>query len=108
MLGHGATGVSAKIAAGLTTAVARRRRFGERGSARGTSLARGDGWSVDDVICTSGPEDRPFEERHSRVSIAVVAAGTFQYRSTNGRATLTPGSILLGSAGQCFECGHDH
>jgi AraC-like DNA-binding protein len=60
------------------------------------------------MICTSGPHDRPFEEQHSRVSIAVVAAGTFQYRSTTGRALMTPGSLLLGNAGQCFECGHEH
>lgn len=100
--------VFANIAGALGDALARRSRYGERGSAAGRSLARGDGWSVDDVICTSGPTDRPFEERHTRVSIAVVAAGSFQYRATTGRALLTPGSILLGNAGECFECGHDH
>jgi AraC family transcriptional regulator len=63
---------------------------------------------VADVVCTAGPWDRPFEERHSQFSIAVVAAGSFQYRSTKGRALMTPGSILLGEAGQCFECGHEH
>ncbi len=71
-------------------------------------LAQGDGWSVADVVCTAGPQDRPFEERHSHYCLAVVVAGTFQYRSTNGRALLTPGSILLGNAGQGFECGHEH
>ena len=88
--------------------MARRSRYGEPGSAAGRSLARGDGWSVDDVICTSGPADRPFEERHSRVSMAIVVAGTFQYRSTTGRVLLSPGSVLLGNAGDCFECGHEH
>jgi AraC-like DNA-binding protein len=63
---------------------------------------------VDDVLCTSGPDDRPFEERHSRVGIAVVAVGSFAYRSASGRALLTPGSLLLGNAGQPFECGHEH
>lgn len=97
-----------KIAADLERALLRRDRYGERGGAASRVLASGDGWSVHDVICTSGPMDRVFEERHSRVSLAVVAAGTFQYRSTTGRALMTPGSILLGNAGHCFECGHEH
>jgi AraC family transcriptional regulator len=72
-------------------------------------LSEGDGWCVADVVCTAGPHDRPFEERHSWFSIALVAAGSFQYRSTSGgRELMTPGSILLGNAGQCFECGHEH
>ena len=108
IIGRPERGVFAKIAGDVESALVRRRRSGERGSAAGQSLARGDGWSVDDVICTSGPSDRSFEERHTRVSIAIVAAGTFQYRSPTGRALMTPGSILLGSAGQCFECGHEH
>jgi AraC family transcriptional regulator len=74
----------------------------------GRSLARGDGWAVSHVICTLGPRDRPFEERHTNISIAIVAAGTFQYRSAAGRELMTPGSLLLGNAGQTFECGHEH
>jgi AraC family transcriptional regulator len=72
------------------------------------TLAAGDGWSVADVVCTSGPRDRPFEERHEAVSIAAVTEGTFQYRTAGGRAVLAPGGILLGNAGACFECGHEH
>jgi AraC family transcriptional regulator len=72
------------------------------------ALGHGDGWSVSEVVCTLGPHDRPFEERHSSVSIAIVAAGTFQYRSHAGRDLMTPGSLMLGSAGHCFECGHEH
>lgn len=60
------------------------------------------------MVCTSGPGDRPFEERHGAASIAVVAAGTFQYRSAAGRELLTPGSLLLGNPGQMFECSHEH
>lgn len=86
----------------------RRIALGEPGRAAGTTLARGEAWSVDDVVCTLGPEDRPFEERHSGVSIGVVVAGTFQYRSASGHEMLTPGSLLLGNEGQCFECGHEH
>src|SRR2546429_8718771 len=54
-----------------------------------------------------------FEEQHPSFTIAVVVAGTFQYRaSLNGpglaEELMTPGSLLLGNAGQCFECGHEH
>lgn len=43
-----------------------------------------------------------------RVSIAAVVAGSFDYRGDAGRALLYPGSLLLGNAGTCFECGHKH
>lgn len=71
-------------------------------------LAQGAGWQVADVVCTCGPQDRSFEEQHSQVCIALVATGTFQYRSTTGRELMMPGSLLLGDAGQNFECGHEH
>src|SRR5262245_6582521 len=71
-------------------------------------LASGRGWSVRDVVCTAGPGDRAFEERHQSVCIAAVTRGTFQYRTRHGRATLAPGALLLGNAGACFECGHEH
>lgn len=100
--------VLGNIAADLERALMHRRRYGAPGGATGKLLASGDGWSVHDVICTSGPADSPFEERHSRVSLAIVVAGTFQYRSGTGRALMTPGSVLLGNAGHCFECGHEH
>jgi AraC-like DNA-binding protein len=59
-------------------------------------------------VCTSGPGDRTFEEQHRNVSIAVVVAGSFQYRSSVGVALLAPGSVMLGNAGHVFECGHAH
>jgi AraC family transcriptional regulator len=71
-------------------------------------LASGPGWRVADVICTAGPADRPFEERHEHASIALVTRGSFQYRTSQGSAVLAPGSLLLGNAGACFECGHEH
>lgn len=76
-------------------------------------VAQGEGWRVVDVICTSGPHDRPFEECHEQVSIAIVLAGSFQYRRAtlhSGRIgeLMTPGSLLLGNAGDFFECGHEH
>ena len=71
-------------------------------------LVSGPGWTVSDVICTAGPHDRPYEERHETVSIAAVTEGTFQYRTARGRAVLAPGGLLLGNAGASFECGHEH
>ena len=71
-------------------------------------VARGEGWSVSDVVCGAGPHDRPFEERHSAVCVAIVREGSFQYRSESGRELMTPGTILLGNPGQHFECGHEH
>jgi AraC family transcriptional regulator len=71
-------------------------------------LARGDNWTVSDVICTAGPNDRTFEEQHSQVCIAVVVAGSFQYQSSSGRELMTPGSLLLGNVGQYFQCSHEH
>lgn len=71
-------------------------------------LAFGPGWRISDIVCDSGPQDRPFEERHDAMSIALVSAGTFQYRTRHGAALLAPGAILLGNHGHCFECGHEH
>jgi len=98
----------AKIAAELQSALAHRKEHGTPGRAAARMIARGDGWTVADVVCTSGPQDRPFEERHTRYSIAIVVAGSFQYRSPLGSGLMTPGSLMLGNAGQCFECGHEH
>src|SRR5881392_2976000 len=100
--------VLGKIAADLDQALARREASGAPGRTTGRLVAGGNGWSVEDVLCTCGPGDRPFEERHTAMSIGVVVRGTFQYRSPLGRDLMTPGSFLLGNAGQCFECGHEH
>jgi len=143
----------AKIAVELYQALARRAATGAAACHPTCRvLARGNGWVVEDLICASGPQDPIFEERHGNVSIAMVLAGTFQYRgsacqsfanggSANGdsakrgsarRASakrgsvkrgsvksssangairnelMTPGSLLLGNAGQNFEVGHEH
>jgi AraC family transcriptional regulator len=71
-------------------------------------LASGRGWTAHDTVCCAGPHDRPFEERHDLVCIAAVTEGTFEYRTAHGKATLVPGSLLLGNAGSCFECSHEH
>jgi AraC family transcriptional regulator len=71
-------------------------------------LASGPGWRVQDVVCTSGPDDPPFEERHDGACIAAVTGGTFRYRSSSGSAVLAPGALLLGNHCHCFECSHEH
>lgn len=98
----------AKIAVELDRALSHRREHGKPGETTPRILARGDGWTVADVVCTAGPQDRPFEEQHDRYVIAVVLAGTFQHRSPLGRGLLTPGSLMLGNPGHSFQCGHEH
>jgi len=113
----------AKIAVELEQALARRAATGAAAChPTCRMLARGDGWMVADLICASGPQDPIFEERHGDVTIAMVLAGTFQYRgssyhgsaiggSANGtirNELMTPGSLLLGNAGHNFEVGHEH
>jgi AraC family transcriptional regulator len=71
-------------------------------------LASGAGWRVSDVVCTAGPADRAFEEQHGSMCIALVTGGTFEYRAAQGAALMSPGSLLLGNVGTCFECGHTH
>lgn len=73
-----------------------------------TVHAAGSDWSVAEYVCTAGPGERPFEERHSTFSVAVVTDGTFRYRASQGTALLYPGAMLLGNHGTCYECGHDH
>lgn len=86
---------------------------GEPGGIVSRVLDQGEGWRVADVVCTHGPHDRRFEEQHAFFTIALILAGTFQYRGSLDQSgmveeLMTPGSLLLGNAGQCFECGHEH
>ena len=103
----------AKIAVELERALARRAATGEPGGMAWRVLGQGDEWHVADVVCTRGPQDRRFEEQHPFFTIAVVVAGTFQYRGPRNHSgipqeLMTPGCLLLGDAGQWFECGHEH
>src|SRR4029078_1225551 len=108
MLMHARADVLAKMQAGTAAAVRDRKRRGAPGAAVATSLARGTGWSVSDVLCTCGPADRVFEEAHTQPSVSVVLSGTFQYRVRNGRELSAGGSLLLGSPGDSYECDHEH
>jgi AraC family transcriptional regulator len=92
----------------LAKALADRALTGRPGDAVAHPITSGHGWRVKDVVCTSGPEDSPIEERNDYVSIAVVVAGSFKYRSARGSVVLSPGSLLLGGADESFECSHEH
>jgi AraC family transcriptional regulator len=92
----------------LTTALMRKERDGARGVNFSSLVAEGAGWRVLDIVCTAGPRDRPFEERHAWTSISMVMAGTFAYRSDRGSSLMSPGALLLGSIGRSFECSHSH
>jgi AraC family transcriptional regulator len=97
-----------KIADLKSHACRERERLGAVPGLSARLLAAGDGWTVEDVLCTHRPSDASFEERHDRYRIALVGAGTFNCRGARGRAFLTPGSLLLGNASENFECGHEH
>lgn len=70
------------------------------------TVATGRGFRASEVVCTAGPYDRPFEEEHSLTSVSVVLDGVFSYRSPLGRATMTPGSLLLSNRGSTYRCSH--
>jgi AraC family transcriptional regulator len=72
------------------------------------SIAAGRGWSVSEFVCDAGPDDRPFEERHDRTTIAAVLSGAFKYRTRAGEHLVHPGAFVLGAAGCYYECGHEH
>jgi AraC-like DNA-binding protein len=93
----------ANIAAELDETVAKQAAHGTPGQITTRQLARGHDWMVYDVLCTFGPQDRPFEEKAPCVFITLVVAGSFYCRSAAGCSLLTPGSLMLGHANQCFE-----
>jgi AraC family transcriptional regulator len=92
----------------LGKALADRALTGRAGDAVAFPISSGQGWRVKDVVCTAGPDESPFEEKNDYVSIAVVVAGSFKYRSARGAVVLSPGALLLGSADESFECSHEH
>src|SRR5215467_16021810 len=36
---------------------------------------------MSEYLCTAGPGDRPFEERHEQFPVAAMVEGTFSYRA---------------------------
>ena len=88
--------------------VDRRRARGERGSASIATIFHGEGWRLADILCSADASDAAFEEQHDYVSIALVMAGAFSYRSSAGSSDLCSGSVLLGSPRTRFSCTHKH
>ena len=78
------------------------------GPPRARRIAAQAGWTLSEYLCTAGPHDRPFEEQHHSVSMALVTHGTFHYRTSTGDGMLYPGAFLLGNPDTCYECGHEH
>lgn len=71
-------------------------------------LATLPGLGVRRHVCTAGPRDRPFDEEHAGISLALVQQGTFTYRCRDRAHTMVPGSVLLGAPGEVFRCSHEH
>ncbi|HYF08810.1 MAG TPA: AraC family transcriptional regulator [Acetobacteraceae bacterium] len=74
----------------------------------GRLLGAGPGWRASEFVCRAGPGDPVFEERHEKFGIAAVVEGSFGYRGEHGRALLHPGALMLGNAGACYACAHEH
>ena len=92
----------------LAAALARKTANGARGEIADVAIASGDGWQVQDIICTCGPHDHEAEELTSASSIALVLSGSFAVRDRHGTSLLSEGSYLLVEAGHCFACSHRH
>jgi AraC family transcriptional regulator len=92
----------------LAAALAGKAAQGVRGSISDHIIAAGDGWWVQDVICTCGLHDHEAEELTSTSSLALVLSGSFVVRDQHGTSLLSEGSYLLVNAGHCFACSHRH
>jgi len=94
----------AKIALDLEHALARRARDASKAATASRIVASGDGYAVADVLCTCGPGDAAFEERHGAFCIALVVVrlaehaglSPYHFLRTFERATgVTPHQYVL-------------
>jgi len=92
----------------LAAALARKAGSGAPGRIEARLLAAGHAWQAYDIVCSCGPRDRPFEERHATASISLVLSGTFACRSQSGECLLSPGAWFLVNADAPIECSHQH
>jgi AraC family transcriptional regulator len=92
----------------LAAALARKSQSGARGHIDDILVAKGDGWGVQDIICTCGPRDHEAEELTETSSLALVLSGSFVVRDRHGTSLLSEGSYLLVNARHCFACSHRH
>ena len=99
---------TAPIHDALTAALARKVTNGARGEIADAAIASGEGWHVQDAICTCGPHDHEAEELTSASGVALVLSGSFVVRDRHGTSLLSEGSYLLVNAGHCFACSHRH
>ena len=92
----------------LALALTRKTHGGAPGGSESKLVAAGDGWRVLDIVCTSGPGDRPYEEQYGSASISLVLSGNFVFRGRRGVTLMSPGALLLGNPGNNYECSHQH
>ncbi len=92
----------------LAAALARKAANGARGNISDRVVASGDGWGVQDIVCTCGPHDDEAEELTGTSSLALLLSGSFVVRDQHGTSLLSEGSYLLVNAGHCFACSHQH
>jgi AraC-like DNA-binding protein len=92
----------------LAAALARKARAGGAGEIIDLPVAAGDGWRVNDVVCSCGPGDYEAEERSSTTGVALLLSGSFVAHNAYGTSLLSQGSLFLVEAGRCFVCSHRH
>ena len=92
----------------LAAALARKARAGGAGEIIDLPVAAGDGWRVNDVVCSCGPGDYEAEERSSTTGVALLLSGSFVAHNAYGTSLLSEGSLFLVEAGRCFVCSHRH
>jgi len=92
----------------LAAALARKSLAGGAGEIVDRPVAAGDGWRVNDVVCSCGPRDYEAEERSSTTGVALLLSGSFVAQDANGTSLLSEGSLFLVEAGRCFLCSHRH
>jgi AraC-like DNA-binding protein len=72
------------------------------------SLVHDDAITVIDYRCTASTQDRPFAECHRRHSISFVRKGSFGCHTRGRSFELVAGSLLVGFAGDEYQCSHEH
>jgi AraC-like DNA-binding protein len=92
----------------LAAALSRKSLAGAAGGIGRRTIAAGDGWTVNDFVCTCGPRDHDAEERPSTSGVALLLSGSFVARDRHGTSLLSEGSLFLVEAGRCFVCSHRH
>ncbi|WP_439572776.1 helix-turn-helix transcriptional regulator [Phreatobacter sp.] len=64
--------------------------------------------AVMDYRCMAGPDDRPFAEMHTCLSLSYVRRGSFGLKARGATYDLVPGAFLVGRPGDDYQCTHEH